>query len=38
MTMYEFPARNGKPPVKLTWYDGGLAAAEAGGARRGRGH
>jgi predicted dehydrogenase len=24
MTMYEFPARNGKPPVKLTWYDGGL--------------
>jgi hypothetical protein len=24
MTMYEFPARGGKPPVKLTWYDGGL--------------
>ncbi len=24
MTMYEFPARDGKPPVKLTWYDGGL--------------
>jgi predicted dehydrogenase len=24
MTMYEFPARNGKPGVKLTWYDGGL--------------
>jgi predicted dehydrogenase len=24
MTMYEFPARNGKPAVKLTWYDGGL--------------
>src|SRR6266540_5720811 len=24
LTMYEFPARNGKPPVKLTWYDGGL--------------
>jgi predicted dehydrogenase len=21
---YEFAARNGKPPVKLTWYDGGL--------------
>ncbi|HEY8535197.1 MAG TPA: Gfo/Idh/MocA family oxidoreductase [Vicinamibacterales bacterium] len=24
MTFYEFPARNGRPPVKLTWYDGGL--------------
>jgi len=24
MTMYEFPARGGKPAVKLTWYDGGL--------------
>jgi predicted dehydrogenase len=24
MTIYEFPARGGKPPVKLTWYDGGL--------------
>jgi predicted dehydrogenase len=24
MTFYEFPARDGKPPVKLTWYDGGL--------------
>jgi hypothetical protein len=24
MTVYEFPARDGKPPVKLTWYDGGL--------------
>jgi predicted dehydrogenase len=24
LTMYEFPARNGKPAVKLTWYDGGL--------------
>jgi hypothetical protein len=24
MTFYEFPARNGKPPVKMTWYDGGL--------------
>jgi hypothetical protein len=24
MTMYEFPARGSKPPVKLTWYDGGL--------------
>ena len=23
-TYYEFPARNGKPAVKLTWYDGGL--------------
>jgi len=24
MTMYDFPARDGKPPVKMTWYDGGL--------------
>ena len=24
MTIYEFPARGGRPPVKLTWYDGGL--------------
>jgi predicted dehydrogenase len=24
MTMYEFPSRDGKPAVKLTWYDGGL--------------
>ena len=23
-TFYEFPARGEKPPVKLTWYDGGL--------------
>ncbi|MGH9349836.1 MAG: Gfo/Idh/MocA family protein [Vicinamibacterales bacterium] len=23
-TYYEFPARGAKPPVKLTWYDGGL--------------
>ncbi|HUF46762.1 MAG TPA: Gfo/Idh/MocA family oxidoreductase [Vicinamibacterales bacterium] len=23
-THYEFPARDGMPPVKLTWYDGGL--------------
>jgi hypothetical protein len=23
-TYYEFPARNGMPPVKLIWYDGGL--------------
>jgi predicted dehydrogenase len=21
---YEFPAKNGRPPVRLTWYDGGL--------------
>ena len=34
MTIYEFPARDGKPPVKLTWYDGGPAAAAAGRARR----
>jgi hypothetical protein len=24
MTFYEFPARGDKPPVKLTWYDGGF--------------
>jgi predicted dehydrogenase len=24
MTIYDFPARGGRPPVKLTWYDGGL--------------
>ncbi len=24
MVTYQFPERNGKPPVKLTWYDGGL--------------
>jgi predicted dehydrogenase len=24
MTFYEFPARGTMPPVKLTWYDGGL--------------
>ena len=24
LTFYEFPARGSKPPVKLTWYDGGL--------------
>ena len=23
-TYYEFPARNGKPAVKMIWYDGGL--------------
>jgi predicted dehydrogenase len=23
-THYEFPAREGRPPVQLTWYDGGL--------------
>src|SRR5205814_9794343 len=23
-TFYEFPARGSMPPVKLTWYDGGL--------------
>ncbi len=23
-TYYEFPARGSRPPVKLTWYDGGL--------------
>src|SRR6267143_1834302 len=24
LTFYEFPARGAMPPVKLTWYDGGL--------------
>jgi predicted dehydrogenase len=24
MTFYDFPARGGRPPVRLTWYDGGL--------------
>ena len=24
LTVYEFPARGGRPPVTLTWYDGGL--------------
>ena len=24
MTIYEFAARDGKPPVRLTWYDGGF--------------
>lgn len=24
MTYYEFPARGAQPPVRLTWYDGGL--------------
>ena len=27
MTRYEFPARGAAPPVKLTWYDGGLMPA-----------
>jgi len=27
MITYQFPARKGKPPVKLIWYDGGLAPA-----------
>ncbi len=26
-TYYEFPARDGMPPVKMTWYDGGLQPA-----------
>jgi predicted dehydrogenase len=26
-TYYEFPARGSMPPVKLTWYDGGLTPA-----------
>jgi len=24
LTFYDFPARDSMPPVKLTWYDGGL--------------
>ena len=27
MTHYEFPARDGMPPVKMTWYDGGFMPA-----------
>jgi len=27
-TFYEFPARGAMPPVKLTWYDGGLLPAK----------
>ena len=27
MTTYEFPSRGALPPVKLTWYDGGLMPA-----------
>jgi predicted dehydrogenase len=26
-TYYEFPARGSKPPVRMTWYDGGLMPA-----------
>ena len=36
MTVYEFPARGGKPPVKLTLVRRRAAAAEAGRARRGQ--
>ena len=28
MTFYEFPARGSLPPLKLTWYDGGLLPAK----------
>jgi predicted dehydrogenase len=28
MTFYEFPAREGMPPVKMVWYDGGLMPAK----------
>jgi predicted dehydrogenase len=28
MTFYEFPSRGDRPPVKLTWYDGGLLPAK----------
>jgi hypothetical protein len=27
MIYYEFPARGNRPPVKMTWYDGGLMPA-----------
>jgi hypothetical protein len=27
-TYYQFPARGGLPPVKLTWYDGGFTPAK----------
>ena len=27
-TLFEFPARQGMPPVKLTWYDGGLMPSD----------
>jgi predicted dehydrogenase len=30
---YEFPARDGKPPVKLTWYDGNKTPKEVAGQR-----
>jgi len=30
---YEFPARDGKPPVKLTWYDGNMTPKEVAGRR-----
>ena len=30
---YEFPARGGKPPVKLTWYDGNKTPKEVAGQR-----
>jgi|SRR5579862_2982559 len=28
MTIYQFPARGGKPAVRLTWYDGGFTPAK----------
>ena len=28
MTMYQFPAKGGKPAVKMTWYDGGFTPAK----------
>lgn len=30
---YEYPERNGRPPVKLTWYDGNMIPREVGGQR-----
>ena len=35
-TYYEFPARGDKPPVKLTWYDGGLLPPRPDELRRAR--
>ena len=34
-TYYEFPARGSMPPVRLTWYDGGLTPPRPAETRRG---
>ena len=33
---FEFPAKNGRPPVKMTWYDGGLLPERPAGLENGR--